>query len=509
MSLKDRLQKWIDGRLARPRTFVHTGAEPPALAPFLDVDRVQRVFTMAEGGSTEDLFTLYRDMMVADAHSQSEWFKRKLAVIGKPVSILPRDEEDATDAAAADFVRAQVESCGNWMFALGHLLDGTLYPVAVVEKVFEPAGVGFRLKELAQVPHRLLDFSSGALRIRQVDARGYPASATAAPDPSRYIVHRGHLLSAPDHFGGPMRAIVFWWLLSVMDRGWWARFLDRFGSPFLVGKYDQADDASRRILERAFDLATKIGGLVISRETEVEIQQAVSGGAGEGFERFLAICQREKSKLIIGQTLSAEAQSTGLGSGVAGAHEAVRDDIREFDAAMLASTLEAQLFAQLLRINRVPGRTPAAAFGGESARDAALSGELLKSLAAAGLRVTDDGLPILSKKLGLPVERTAPPPAAGLFSVVPLAVPGIPAGAADLDTVATAGAADLAQAFRADLAPVVGIVRESRTARECEERLREFTANWRPGRAAAVLEQALTAYAANGVSMSRYPGLRE
>ncbi|MBU4460631.1 MAG: hypothetical protein KJ579_08690, partial [Verrucomicrobia bacterium] len=79
---------------------------------------------------------------------------------------------------------------------------------------------------------------------------------------------------------------------------------------------------------------------------------------------------------------------------------------------------------------------------------------------------------------------------------------------ADLDAVAAAGAADLAAAFRGDLEPVARIIRESRSAGECEQRIREFTAKWRPGRSTAVIEQALTAYAANGVAMSRYPGLR-
>ncbi len=507
MTLQERIRKWAAERLTRAAAFVHSVGEPPSVAPYLDVDRVARIFAMAEGGATEELFTLYRDMMISDSHSQSEWAKRKLAVIGKATSVLPYNEEDAADVAAADFIRGQVEGCRNWLFGNGHLLDGTLYPVAVAEKVFQATGSGFALREIVPVPHRLLDFTSGSLRIREVDARGYVTSSTVAPDPARYIVHRGHLLSAPDHFGGPMRSIVLWWLLSVMDRGWWARFLERFGAPFLVGKYDQADDASRRILERAFDFATKIGGLVISRDTEVELKQAASSDSGDGYERFLTICQREKSKLIIGQTLSAEAQSTGMNSGQSSAHEAVRDDIREFDAMMLSGALRMQLFAQLLEINGLPGRPPTITFGGESPKEATQTGDLLESLAKAGLRVSDKGLPTISKRIGMPVERAPAAPAPALPFVAAFSTPAAPSPA-DLDAVAAAGAADLAAAFRGDLEPVARIIRESRSAGECEQRIREFTAKWRPGRSTAVIEQALTAYAANGVAMSRYPGLR-
>ena len=90
-----------------------------------------------------------------------------------------------------------------------------------------------------------------------------------------------------------MRSILFWWLLGVMDRDWWSRFLDRYGSPFLVGKYEQTDDQSRTTLERAFSAAVKIGGLVVSKDTDVEIKQAASQSAGEAFEKFYTISRRE------------------------------------------------------------------------------------------------------------------------------------------------------------------------------------------------------------------------
>ena len=91
------------------------------------------------------------------------------------------------------------------------------------------------------------------------------------------------MLTTPDNRGGPMRSLVFWWLLSSMGRDWWARFLDKYGSPFLVGKYDQADDASRGVLERAFQWAVRVGGIVVSKQTEVEIIQASASQSGDAF----------------------------------------------------------------------------------------------------------------------------------------------------------------------------------------------------------------------------------
>jgi len=129
-----------------------------------------------------------------------------------------------------------------------------------------------------------------------------------------------------------MRSIVFWWLLSVMDRDWWARALERFGSPFIVARYDQADDKTRSKLEIALSMATRLFGVVVSKETEIELKEAASSQSGDAFDKFHTVCQREKSKHILGQTLSSEAQGTGLGSGVAKGQSDVRNDIRQFDA---------------------------------------------------------------------------------------------------------------------------------------------------------------------------------
>jgi phage gp29-like protein len=225
------------------------------------------------------------------------------------------------------------------------------------------------------------------------------------PSPDRYIIHRGHLLSTPDNWGGPMRSILYWWLLGTMSRDWWARFLDRYGSPFIVGHYPSGDDKSRNVLKSAFSFATKLGGLVVTDKTRVEIIQAASASTGDAYEKFITICNREKSKLILGQTLSADAQPTGLGSGLSTLQEGVRQDIRMWDAATLADTLRLQLFDQYMEINGLYGMTPTLTWGSVSTAELKGKADMLVSLKAAGYRLTDDELGILSEEIGMSLER--------------------------------------------------------------------------------------------------------
>lgn len=518
-TLKERLAEYFKSLIpTKTVTIVDRRQETTGLSQTIDVDRALGLFGEADAGNPRELFALYTEIVLGDSHLQGEFAKRKLAVLGDALSILPIDKENADDAAAAEAIKAMVadfESSSiesrvqDFGDACLFLLDSVLWPVAIVEKVFRKsakAGLQYELAELVPVPAHLLDWSEGRLRLCKTDpVTGYVTGGYHEVDPHRYIVHRGHLLTSPDFRGGPFRSLVIWWMFSALSREWWARFLDRYGSPFLVGKYDQADDASRSVLERAFSWAVKIGGLVVSKETEVELQQASSSQSGDAYEKFLAVCQREKSKLILGQTLSSDSQPLGIGGGASKTHEGVRQDVRQWDAAQLGKTLRTQLFRQYLSINGIKGRPPKAVWGGESKEESQVTGALLSSLKSAGLRLTDDGVVTLSERVGLPLERdpgaaVSPAPAAiSLGSRLVLASPRLIDADRANEAIARAGAADLAQAFRGALAPVRQILDEAESADEVQARILRAFPDWSAGRVAEVVERALVAFAANGM----------
>jgi len=400
-----------------PETSYNLRSEPPSIASQLNVDRVFAVTQAAESGNVRDLFTLYRDMIISDSHTQGEISKRKLAVLGDRMTIHPWDKTSPADKLASDAVEAMIHNCRSWKSACVHLLDGSLYPVAVVEKVFQPVAGGYALRDLVPVPHFLLDYSSGRMMINDVAESGTILSTSHEPDPDRYIIHRGHLLTTPDTWGGPMRSILYWWLLATMSRDWWSRFLDRYGSPFIIGHYPMGDDKSRNVLRSAFSLATKLGGLVVNDKTRVEIIQASQSSSGDAYEKFITICNREKSKLILGQTLSAEAQPTGMGSGTANVQEGVRQDIRMWDASSLADSFRQQLFEQYLHVNNMAATTPTLTWGSVSVSELKSKADMLVSLKQAGYRLTDDEIGVLSEEIGMSLERD---PAAALGGGGPL-----------------------------------------------------------------------------------------
>lgn len=454
-----------------PKARVSNQYEYPNVSANATVATIQSAIRAAEAGDTRKLFGFYRDLSIGGSHVQAEFNKRKLAVLAQPHAILPADKAKPDDVTAALAVNQMIADAENWNDGLTHLLDSTLWPVSVVEKLFRPRDLpsdapsamrlSYTLRKIEPVNPTLLCFqkpyarrmtpapteTEPAIEVWESDLRFYSTDAdgrinysyeqTYAADPMRHMIHRGHLLAGVrDNWGGPMRAVVFWYLLSVLGRDWFARAMERFGVPFPVGRTNAKDAQAVQFLSDAFALSTKIGGLVVDHETQIELKEVAISGLADSHEKFLSICNREISKVIVGQTLSAEAQPTGLGSGTANLQSDVRQDIRMFDCIKLGETLQKQLFAPFLKINGLRGAPPKIVWGGLSDDDAKTFADLLNILGQAGFEPTDEAIPTLNERLGFPVQRKPLPAAPAPFPPMSGAAPDLTELSARLTTFA-------------------------------------------------------------------------
>ena len=502
--LLQRLEELQASMMPRTLETIHDPRnEPQSMLAGMTAERVHAAITSAEQGDTQDLYSLYRDVLIADTHIQSVIETRFLAVIGDDPMIAPVNPDKPEDKAAAEAIKAAVDRLPDFMGACADLLWGTIWPLAMVERTYKPAdipGLRYDWAEITPVPDHLFRWTEGHLQIEGFDpASRKPNGVWSRPDPARYITHRGHLLRTPDTWGGPMRALMWWFFLKTMDREWWVRFLDRFGTPFPVAQFDKKDDQSRQILERAFSLAKRIGGLVVSKGTMVTLEQA-NTSAADAHEKFFRLCNDEISRRVLGQTLTSTASPTGIGGGASTVQGQVRDDIAGFDKARLAQTIRTHLFKPWLRLNGFPGAVPMLTFGGEEQEENATTAEVLSKLKTAGLRIADKSLPALSKRLGLELERDpapeAPPPTSQLALSAPR--PSLKGPVAAADGIAREAAAKITQAYRGSLAPVAQIILASSSPQEAETKLLSFYASWDGSKVAEIVESALIAGAWNG-----------
>lgn len=86
--------------------------------------------------------------------------------------------------------------------------------------------------------------------------------------------------------------------------GDWAQFVELFGMPQRIGKYNSMDEQSRRLLIQAFEEAGSAPYLVIPKESEVT-QTTLSGSAnGALYNDFRNACNEEILVTILGQTMT-------------------------------------------------------------------------------------------------------------------------------------------------------------------------------------------------------------
>lgn len=478
-------------------------SEPDSVLSSIDAETLVGIFADAEGGNTERMFAFYRDQLVADDHIQSEFTKRKLAVANQPLRVTPHDTDDAQAVAEAEWFQAQLDNCESLDGAVNRLLDSSCYPVSIVEKIysFDHSSGRYSINKLVPVPYHLIDLRdpTRGLCIYRLDASGRPTSVSDPADPERYIVHRGHMLSVPDIYGGPFRAVAWWWFLRIQARQWWARALDKYGAPFLKGQYESGNDADRYVLERAFSLASRIGGIVTSNTASVEVVQSMMSGNSDAFDRFISQCNQSISRVIVGQTLSATPTGDGLNGGNAALHGEVRDDYRAFDERGICKAIRSGIIAQLHRLNNFQAPIPTLTIGIDEEDADAMAGTLEK-LSRAGLQLTDEGVNQASAVFGFPLQKSTPsqPPFFGLSALAS----DLPKSD-DAEALISRQAEDIARGLGIPSAEALRIIRRSKSPDQAAAQIKALFRSLDPSAVADQIANTMRGAMVSGLSSGR------
>jgi hypothetical protein len=436
------------------------------LSQTADIANINAAFRQSERGNPWNLYTFYRDFVLGSSHIQSVWGTRKQAVVGEPHTVIPASK-DLQDVKAADAIKELIDNCENWHDGLLALLDATLYPNSVCEKIFkQPEGtevipLRYAFKRFEPVNPLLhwygLPFMGsgqfvlgGGVAASQVSPVVLPNTGNnaAANDalvynpnewepeirlysvldngfvdksPSnayklekiRHIVHRGGTLGTTvrDCYGGHMRSVLIWSFFSVMGRDGFMKLMDNYGQPLPVVKADLQQKDTLDFLTQAFQDCWKRHALFLDKITDADLrfEETDMTGYADAQELWINMCKSEITHLIIGQELSHTAKATGLGSGVAKLQGEVREDIRRWDIVKLGTTLKQQLFTPYLALNGIPGRAPTISWGGVVPEDALTIAQQLSSLKSAGLEPDDESLESISEKFGYTLQRVVMP----------------------------------------------------------------------------------------------------
>lgn len=392
MALVDQYGRPIDtGALREPQTSRVVTLANEYLVGQLDGLSPARVASTLRAADDGDLWAqhrLFSDLEERDAHLYAEMGKRRRAPLTLDWTIEPPRSPSAVEKKHAQWLTdVLTDAADPFEELLVALMDGVGHGFAPVELEWIKTG-----SELLPAFHPRpqewfrLDPQRRELRLRDASAEG------AVLQPFGWVLHT-YGKAKTGYLGrmGLHRVLVWPFLYKAYAIGDFAEFLETFGLPLITGKYFAgATDEEKASLLRAVTALGHDARAIMPAEMELEIQAVAASGAGSPHLAMVDWAERSESKAILGQTMSAEAQATGIGSGNAALHGEVRHDILKADARQIEGTVTRDLLYPLLALNRGGidslARCPRLVFDTGEAEDLAAYADSLPKLVAAGMK---------------------------------------------------------------------------------------------------------------------------
>jgi phage gp29-like protein len=442
--------------------------------------RLAATLRRAQEGDMRDFLTLAEEMEERELQYASVLSTRKRAIAGIEPVLKGRQAKQKADEIA-DAIREDILDRPEFGELIDDLLDGLGKGYAAVEIIWETGARRWRPARFKRHDPRVFQFDRETLSELRLRA---DANADGVPlDPLKWIIHCPRLKSGLPARSGLARLAAWAFMMKSFTMKDWMTFLEVYGMPLRLGKYGPGASAEdKAVLLRAVRDLGSDAAAIIPLSMEIDFVES-KGFSEKPFEAMADYLDKQISKAIIGQTMTADAGSSKAQAEV---HDLVRTDIKKADADQLAATLNRMLIEPYVAVNFGPGAHGAwrMALPVRVARDITALADALDKLVPLGLKVRQDevreplGLTdpedddeVLSPPAAAPAtpERAtpAPPPATALNSLFDRAgCPGCGETRRALNTAAETDEIDklvdeLMADWRPDLAPIVEAVTEA------------------------------------------------
>lgn len=243
-----------------------------------DVGDWRAALRSADAGKAKYLYDLFDDIMI-DGVLSNAVDKRIQAVLNAEVAFM--DARGKENDAVARLIDTTA-----WETLVHEIMNRRFYGRAAVELSFRDgfAVEAIKPKYIDLHNHRILFDDSGM-------------TGVSYDGDSHMLV-----LGRPDDFGLLLKAAPY----AIWKRGGfgdYAQWIELFGMPQRIGKYNTYDPASRRLLEEAFEKAGSAPYIVIPKESEIETRDG-NTGSGSSYNEFREANNEEMLITILGQTLT-------------------------------------------------------------------------------------------------------------------------------------------------------------------------------------------------------------
>ena len=250
------------------------------------------------------------EQLLTDSQVGSCWQQRRLAVTGREWEVLPGGDS-AQDKAAAEWLREQLDRVG-WDAVTDKMLAGVFYGYAVAEIVYQREGQRIGIEAIKVRNRRRFRFTpQGELRLLTQSAM-----LEGEPAPTPYF---WHFATGADHDDEPYGlGIAHWlyWPVLFKRNGikFWLVFLEKFGMPTAVGKFDGGtkDEDINKLLA-ALEAIQTDSGIALPKSMEIDLLEAARSGTAD-YQALHNTMDATVAKVVLGQTASTQGTPGKLGS---------------------------------------------------------------------------------------------------------------------------------------------------------------------------------------------------
>lgn len=363
-------------------------------------ERMTSLLRNAEQANARGYYELAEEMEEKDPHYFSVLRTRKIGVAQLPMRVEAADDSAEAMADAKmieDFLdRDTLES------ELIDILDAIGKGNSHVEMIWKQEDIWLPDRMIWRQPYFFeYDNIDGETPMLRSDG------GVLEPLPwGKFISHVHSDKSGIPVRGGLARVCAWWWMFKNCAIKDWISFLEMYGQPMRVGRYDVgASEENIRKLQRAVSQIGTDAAATYPRTMDIEFINANTGTAPSDLWQAQALfINDEISKAVLGQTSSADAKASGIGSGQSDLHGQVRDDIARRDGKLLAATLNRDLVKPIIYINRGPRkRYPRIVIEKPDAVDVAAKVSAAEKLAALGVAIDAEAM---REMAGLPAPKS-------------------------------------------------------------------------------------------------------
>ena len=334
-----------------------------------------------------------------DGHICAELSKRKRAISGLSYEIKAPKNATPQENTLAETIAEIFEELPDFEDIILNLSEAIGFGFANLEIAWDLTGGVWQPLNLTHRPARWFQLSMtdrNQINLRDGSSNG------AELWQAGWLVHKHKAKSGDVSRMGLHRALALPYLFKQYAVNDLAEFLEIYGLPMRLGTYPNgASDAEKRKLAQAVALIGHSAAGIVPDGQKIEFVEAAKG-TGEPFKTMMDWCESTQSKVILGGTLTSQADGKSSTNALGNVHNEVRHDLLKSDAMQIASSLN-RFIKLICQVNGWKGRPPVFVFDTNEPEDLALFADAIPKLVAVGMNKIPESF--LYEKLKIPMAK--------------------------------------------------------------------------------------------------------